>query len=268
MFDVLRFWLERGVDGFRIDAVRRIMKDPELRDNPPNPDGRRRLHKPQGEYDQQLHLNDMRHPDIHAVLRELRQVLEAYERADGRPRVAIGEIHDLRLADAVPLLRRDAGRAAPAVQLRPAGRRRGTRGAIRDAGRRATRRPCRPAPGRTTSWATTTSHGSPRRVGPRRRALAMLLLLTLRGTPTLYYGDELGMQDVPIPPEQAQDPWGKNVPGSGWAATRSARRCRGTPTPNAGFCPPDVDALAADRGRRRPRSTSPRSWPILARCCP
>ena len=40
-----------------------------------------------------------------------------------------------------------------------------------------------------------------------------MLLLTLRGTPTLYYGDELGMQQVAIAPEQVRDPWEKNVPG-------------------------------------------------------
>ena len=45
--------------------------------------------------------------------------------------------------------------------------------------------------------------------------VAAMLLLTLRGTPTLYYGDEIGMTDVPIPPELIRDPWEKNVPGLG-----------------------------------------------------
>ena len=49
--------------------------------------------------------------------------------------------------------------------------------------------------------------------------MAATLLLTLRGTPTLYYGDELGMRDVPIPPDRVQDPWERRVPG-GSAATR------------------------------------------------
>ena len=53
------------------------------------------------------------------------------------------------------------------------------------------------------------------RVGLAQARVAAMLLLTLRGTPTLYYGDELGMTDVPIPPEQVQDPWEKNVPGFG-----------------------------------------------------
>ena len=42
-----------------------------------------------------------------------------------------------------------------------------------------------------------------------------MLLLTLRGTPTLYYGDEIGMHNVPIPPDRVQDPFEKNVPGLG-----------------------------------------------------
>jgi glycosidase len=82
MFDVLRFWLDRGVDGFRLDAVRRIMKDPELRDNPPNPGTRSEAHKPRGAYDTQLHLHDLAHPDIHQVFQRLRRLLETYERAD------------------------------------------------------------------------------------------------------------------------------------------------------------------------------------------
>ena len=64
--------------------------------------------------------------------------------------------------------------------------------------------------------------------GAAQARVAAMLLLTLRGTPTMYYGDEIGMHDVPIPPERVQDPFEKNVPGRGWAATRSARRCSGT----------------------------------------
>jgi len=50
---------------------------------------------------------------------------------------------------------------------------------------------------------------------PEVRAAMLMLLLTLRGTPTVYQGEELGMQDAPIAPEHIQDPWEKNVPGLG-----------------------------------------------------
>ncbi|WP_239500904.1 alpha-amylase family glycosyl hydrolase, partial [Streptococcus pneumoniae] len=62
------------------------------------------------------------------------------------------------------------------------------------------------------------NHDRPRiaaRVGPEQARVAMILLLTLRGTPTLYYGDEIGMEDVAIPPEQVQDPRELNDPGIG-----------------------------------------------------
>src|SRR5436190_774968 len=86
------------------------------------------------------------------------------------------------------------------------------------------------------------NHDEPRiasRVGREQARLAMLLLLTLRGTPTLYYGDELGMQDVPIPPERVQDPWGRRMPELGRDPQRAPLPWDGGP--NAGFCPPGVE---------------------------
>ena len=60
----------------------------------------------------------------------------------------------------------------------------------------------------------------------------MMLLLTLRGTPTIYYGEELGMENVEIPPDREQDPVGLRVPGLGHrAAIPSARPCSGMPRP-------------------------------------
>jgi alpha-glucosidase len=84
------------------------------------------------------------------------------------------------------------------------------------------------------------NHRIASRVGQAQARIAAMLLLTLRGTPTLYYGDELGMQDVPIPHERVQDPWEKGVPGLGlgrdpertpmqWSAEPHAGFTRGTP---------------------------------------
>ena len=53
------------------------------------------------------------------------------------------------------------------------------------------------------------------RVGATKARAAALMLLTLRGTPTIYQGEELGMENVPIPHDRLQDPWEKNVPGHG-----------------------------------------------------
>jgi alpha-glucosidase len=68
-----------------------------------------------------------------------------------------------------------------------------------------------------------------------------MLLLTLRGTPTVYYGDELGMRDVEIPPERVRDPFEKNVPGRGLGRDPARTPMQWDASPNVGFCPPDVE---------------------------
>ena len=71
-----RFWLDRGVDGFRIDVAPMVMKDPQLRDNPPNPAARR---APQPRrLDWQLHLHDHGHPDMHERVSAFRRLLDTY----------------------------------------------------------------------------------------------------------------------------------------------------------------------------------------------
>ena len=71
------------------------------------------------------------------------------------------------------------------------------------------------------------------RVGAAQARTAAVLLLTLRGTPTLYYGDELGLTDVAVPPEREQDPWGVNVPPGTGATVRTPMQWDAGP--NAGF---------------------------------
>ena len=237
MFDVLRFWLDRGVDGFRLDAVHYVMKDPALCDNPPNPGGSGDFHKSRGAYDSQRHLHDKAHPDVHRVLRDLRRLLDQYSAA-GQPRVAIGEMHiydpavlcsyygaaldELHLPFHFGLL--GVGWEARAVR------------AVVDAYEAAL------PPGAWPNYVLG-NHDEARiatRVGPTRARAAMMLLLTLRGTPTLYYGDELGMQDVPIPPERAQDPWGKRV-GLGLGRDPARTPMQWDAGPSAGFCPADAE---------------------------
>jgi alpha-glucosidase len=66
-----------------------------------------------------------------------------------------------------------------------------------------------------------------------------MLLLTLRGTPTLYYGDELGLPQLEVLPERQQDPFGRRVPGRGRDGCRTPMPWDGSP--HAGFCPPGVE---------------------------
>jgi alpha-glucosidase len=82
------------------------------------------------------------------------------------------------------------------------------------------------------------NHDQPRiagRIGSPQAAVAAMLLLTLRGTPTIYYGDELGMPQAHIPPERVRDPFEKNVPGIGVGRDGSRTPMQWDATENAGF---------------------------------
>ena len=85
------------------------------------------------------------------------------------------------------------------------------------------------------------------RVGREQARLTQMLLLTLRGTPTCYYGDELGMQDVPLPRELMHDPLGKEHPEQSRDPVRSPMQW--DDSPNAGFC--SCRGKAVVTGRKR-----------------
>jgi alpha-glucosidase len=80
------------------------------------------------------------------------------------------------------------------------------------------------------------NHDNPRvvsRAGPRQAKVAATLLLTLRGTPTVYYGDEIGLPDVPVPPGAIRDPLGMRQPERGRDPQRQPMRWE--PGSRAGF---------------------------------
>ena len=84
MFDVLRFWLRRGADGFRVDVITHLIKDEGLRDNPENPAWTST--RPGVERLLQTHSSD--HPQVHEVIAKMRGVLEEFD-----DRLLIGEIY-------------------------------------------------------------------------------------------------------------------------------------------------------------------------------
>jgi alpha-glucosidase len=94
------------------------------------------------------------------------------------------------------------------------------------------------------------NHDQPRiasRIGRAQARVAMMLLLTLRGAPTLYYGEEIGMENVNVPPDRIRDPWGIAEPAQGRDPERSPMQWDASP--NAGFSAPDVEPwlpLASD----------------------
>ena len=237
MLDVLRFWLEHAVDGFRIDAAHMIMKDPQLRDNPANPGGARYMLKTMGDYDTQLHVYDNGHSDVHGIYREVRRLLDSY--GSEHSRIAIGEMHipdrkvwasyyganldEMHIPFNFGLVSTEW--KAKAVRQSMDGL--------------ETSLPSGAWPNNVLG-----NHDEPRianRVGPAQARIAMLLLLTLRGTPTLYYGDEIGMHDGDIPAEQIHDPIEKNMPGLGLGRDPERTPMQWDSGPNAGFCPPGTE---------------------------
>jgi alpha-glucosidase len=205
MHDVLRFWMERGVDGFRIDVMDRILKDPELRDNPPQND--MRWVEFFGQTAMQFHPNDIDWPDIIDAARAIRKVVDEYPE-----RMTVGEVFGgpmnivryyggdkldgLHLAFNFPFVRVfDERWTASHIRKQVDA----FEAALPDGG-----------------WPNHVfgNHDVNRLIsrinrdgrGQERARVAAMLLLTLRGTPFVYYGEELGMEDVDIPEAMLQDP--------------------------------------------------------------
>jgi len=245
MFDIIRFWLDRGADGLRIDSAQYIMKDPQLRDNPPNPEPLSFPYKPPEEYDSQQHINDRNGPGIHEIYRELRQVLDSY--GTQSPRVAIGELHiydwpewalyyGMRLNELqMPINFGLLSVPWQAIAMRH------LVNAVE-----ATLQP-----GEWSNYVLG-NHDISRittRIGQQQARVAMMLLLTLRGTPTVYYGDEIGMHDVEIPPDYVHDTWEMNSPNAGFGRDPERTPMQWDDSPNAGFCAPTAPTwlpLASD----------------------
>ena len=224
MLDTLRFWLDRGVDGFRLDVAHLIGKDPDLRDNPVVAEI---SDFPLARYATQLHINDRGHPDVHDSFRMIRAVLDEYQ----PDRYAVGEIHEYDWSTwasyygenldelhmpynfailQTPWTAKHVGNLVENVEKFV------------------------PAAG----WPNYVlgNHDEIRiatRLGEEQSRIAAMLLLTLRGTPTLYNGDEIGLPQADIPPELQQDPWGRNVPGMGRDGCRTPMQWAGVE--GAGF---------------------------------
>jgi alpha-glucosidase len=203
IYDVMRFWLRRGVDGFRVDVIWHLIKDVQFRDNPPNPNFR----PGRPPHEALLNLYSADRPEVLDVVAEMRRVVDEFE-----DRVLIGEIY-LPIDRLVAYYGRDlTGAHLPFnfALLSTPWHARDIAKLIDDYERAL------PA-GAWPNWVLG-NHDRPRiasRVGPAQARVAAMLLLTLRGTPTMYYGDEIGMHQVAIAPEQVRDPFEKNVPGLG-----------------------------------------------------
>ena len=234
MYEVLRFWLRRGVDGFRVDVLSQIIKDAQFRDNPPNPDfapGQDPFHRWLMRYNTDL-------PEVQEVVVEMRRVVDAFSDARSS-RVLIGELY-LPLSRLIAYYGRSAQGVLEGLQLPFNFQLIETEWQAARIDRLVRDYEAALPAGAQPNWVLG-NHDKSRiasRVGPQMARLAAMLLLTLRGTPTLYYGDEIGMTDVPIPARDVQDPFEKNKPGMGrdpertpmpWSAASNAGFTAGTP---------------------------------------
>lgn len=228
MLDVLHFWFKRGVDGFRMDVVYLIAKTPGLPDNPIDPNANPDL--PEDDiFSRQIHLYDGARPEVHEIIKEFRRISDQYDN-----RALIGEIWEDDIEKWVEYYGENGDELQLPFNFRFIQLQKWTADgakAIVDSMEGAIP---------PFAWPNYVigNHDRTRpatRVGSEGQArVAGMMLLTLRGTPTLYQGDELGMLEAKIPPEKIQDPWGINL-----GPERTRDGCR-TPiqwdaTPHAGF---------------------------------
>jgi alpha-glucosidase len=223
MHDVMRFWLRKGVDGFRVDVMWHLMKDAAFRDNPLNPayDQRRPPHE------RLLPVYSADVDEVQDVVRGLRRVVDEF---DGR--LLIGELYlpFARLVTYYGTALDGAHLPFNFALLRAPWNAEAIAGIVRDYEAAL-------PPGAWPNWVLG-NHDRPRvagRVGPAQAKNAALLLLTLRGTPTLYYGDEIAMPQVEIPPDRVRDPFEINVPGKGVGRDGARTPMQWSGEPNAGF---------------------------------
>lgn len=197
-----RFWLDRGVDGFRVDAVNFFMCDPLLRDNPPAPDDGRPKTRP---FDFQSHVHNQSHPAIAAFLERLRGVLDAcgdrFTVAEVGGENALAEMKDFTRGGC----RLDSAYGFAFLYASELNAR-----VVREAVGAWAGEPDEGWP----SWAFS-NHDAPR--APSRFArseaefgrvarLCLLLMFCLRGNAFLYQGEELGLPQGEVPFERLQDP--------------------------------------------------------------
>jgi alpha-glucosidase len=220
MMAAMRWWLERGVDGYRIDAPWYMVKDRRFRHNPPFPgwDGER-------QHEQQTPAFSRDLPEGHELMRMMRRTVDAFDE-----RLLMGEFYlpperlvsyygaygdELHFPCNYQLLTTEW---TPQALCETVSKYEGLL-----------------QPVNWPSWALG-NHDMSRtrtRIGPEQARVAVVLLLTLRGTPLIYFGEEIGMEDVPKAAEAQRDPQTRDYPPGNRMPYRTPMQW--SDTPNAGF---------------------------------
>jgi alpha-glucosidase len=204
MIEVLHFWFDRGVDGFRIDVLWHCIKAEDLRDNPLNPDFTPEM----GEKLKVLQRHSAHQPEVHEIANAFRTLADKYHE-----RLLVGEI----CLPLDQLMTYYGTPEAPGVHLPFNFQLFDARWDPAVVGEIIADYEAALPPGGWPNWVLG-SHDAPRlagRIGEAQARVAAMLLLTLRGTPTLYQGDELGIGKVDIPLDRIRDPQDLRQPGKG-----------------------------------------------------
>lgn len=224
MMDVLRFWLDLGVDGFRVDAVYFLFEDPKFKDEPINPNFSQGIHS---EHDSLLHTHTFALPEtiqmikaitnvlkeynntfmVNEVYAELPKIVEMYKTVDWQyftsfnftfitnPWKAEVQQAEINLYD-----------EAMGEQFLP-----------------------------VYVLGNHDQHRVATRLGPDQARVAAIALFTVRGLPFVYYGDEIGMTDTEIKPDQVVDPYELKSPGLGLGRDPERSPMQWSDSQNAGF---------------------------------
>lgn len=268
MFDAVRFWLDRGVDGFRLDMFGAIMKDPQWRDNPLRPTPSRT--EPPRLWP---HVHTENTPDNVTLARELRAVCDEYE----PERVLLGEVFGS--ADVLQRFTGDERRdGLHLVFLFEFLTFRYDATWFRDCIARFEHAFAHPAQPTYVLENHDRSRSIDRVGGDEDKARVLAtILLTVRGVPTLYMGQEIGMANTYLPLRQALDPVASEF--FAWIPETVSKRLPErlnrdevrTPmqwdgTVHAGFCPPDATPWLPVNANRRTRNVASevgRPWSLL-----
>jgi alpha-glucosidase len=206
MYDVLRFWFRRGVDGIRIDALAHLIKDERLRNNPRNLS----YDESQEPYNRLSHVFQQNQPELLDVITELRSVMDEFD-----DRMMIGEVY--QTAEQITAYQRAGAHLLLNTSMLQT-----------DFETVHLRNMIDIFEGRTAvgAWPSRCSgnHDLPRlasRVGEANLRLAALLHFTVRSAPTMYYGEELGLEEMDVAAEKMQDPSGREDPRYGCDGRRA-----------------------------------------------
>jgi alpha-glucosidase len=230
MTDVLDFWLSMGVDGIRADAVRFMGKDPQFRDNPPNPAYREGEEDP---YQAQIQGHTRYGGRLFSYLREIADTVAKYPNRivlfEDYPDETIGIDTDDQYSyfySVNPMVSGPFNFEGMETPYNATAFRSFIDSFQRDLG------------GELRPFYCFSNHDNSRlasRVGQEQARLIGLLQLTLPGIPVIYYGDELGMHDVPMTPDQVQDPFELQTPGLGLGRDPERTPMQWSDARNAGF---------------------------------